>query len=146
MTRTLVFLFFVTVIGVVVLAGCGLSQQHIDRIATLATENDALMKAQEKLVSDAKTGELDPVKVAQALADITKQIKKNLDEVQKIRSEGNTTAAVIGSIIGMFGRSALHAFAGAIPGGTAVGNVVQMGLQLLLGGSASAAKKEEEED
>lgn len=145
MVRWLMVLLTFAAIGAVVLGGCGLSQEQLDRISKLAQENNELYQAQEKLVADAKAGNIDPVKIAESLAKITAQVKKNIDEIQKIRQEGNSTAAIIGAVLGMFGRSALHGLAGVIPGGGAVTGILQSGLQLLLGGSATAAKKEDED-
>ncbi len=140
-------LFGLLVFGAMVsllLVGCGLSQQQVDRINVLSTENQALYEAQQKLVTDAASGTLDPAKVAQALADITAQVQKNLDEIKRVKAESSTTNT-LGIILALFGRTALHGLAAAIPGGSMWGQVAQTGLTLLLGGSATAAKKEEDD-
>ena len=142
--RTLFGLLVFGAFLAVVLVGCGLNQQQVDRIDALSKENEALYEAQKKLVVDATTGTLDPVKVAQAMADITAQVQKNLEEIKRVKSESSTTN-VLGLILALFGRTALHGLAAAIPGGSVWGSVAQTGLTLLLGGSATAAKKEEDD-
>lgn len=140
--RTFFALLMFGALVVAILSGCGLSKEQTARIEDLAAQNEALYKAQAQLVKDAEAGVVDPVKVAAALAQISAQVKKNIDEIKSIKAT-NDTMSVITTILALFGRTALHAVAGSLPTSGAAG-ALGTGLTFLLGGSATAAKKEDD--
>lgn len=126
------------------------SQKRLDDLVAeneaLATKQRDLVAKQKAVAEDLKAGKIDPVAVAQVIADTTKavtevteQMKKNITAIKEIKDSGNTMPAIIGAIAGTLGRSLLHAFAGGATGG--LGNLAG----LLLGGSSQTpvAKKED---
>lgn len=131
--------FAVVLVGLVVLVGCGLTEQQQERMDKIVTDNMKLKDDLAKLYERAKTGQASPGEIADGVARLTHQIETNLDEIGKIRKEGATTWGIIGAVAGTFGRSVLHlgnAASGAIPGGGLLSSV----LTLLLGGSQGPKK------
>lgn len=135
----------VTVVAVacalVFVVGC-LSAAHQARIEELTKENQRLADDMKALVEKGKAGTLTTGEIAEAVQKINEQMKRNIEEIRVIQAEGGTTAGVIGGIIGMVGRTALHAVAASIPGAGPLSAGLQAILTLLLGGSQSVKKQE----
>lgn len=128
-------------VGIACIIGClgGDSQLRVD---ALVAENEKLALEMKALAEKAKAGTATTGEIADGVAKIQDQMKRNLDEIKAIKSEGNSTAAIIGGIVGAVARTGLHAVATVIPASGPLGLGIQAILTLLLGGSSTAKKVE----
>lgn len=132
--------FVAVLFGALLLFGCGITAEQQKRIDALTAENEALANKQRDLLEKIKTGTVTPTEIATAFKEVTEQMKKNADEIKAIKDSGGTMA-VITAVVGVFGRTALHAAASLVPGGTPAAMALQGLLTLLLGGSETKKKE-----
>lgn len=128
--------------GVGMLSGCGgLSKEQQERLDKLMGENQALSVRLQAVYKAAQNGTATVGEVEAAVKEITTAISANQAEIKKLQDEGAGGMAWLWALIGMFGRTVLHAGA-KIPLGGPLGVIVQSLLGLLLGGSQTAKKEE----
>jgi hypothetical protein len=94
----------------------------------LAEENAALAAQIEETVKEVKSGAKSPLEAMLTLNRLKLQVDANLEQIKKIQAEGQSTGYVIGTIIGLVGRTALHGVAAKFP-------MLAPWLTMLLGGS-----------
>lgn len=120
------------------LGGCvPLSPETQARIDRIGKENETLALKLTGLMDKVKHGEINPVDAFVAAEEIRAAIGKNRDELLKIQQEAGS-GSLFHVLIGMFGRTALHAAGAAIPAtGGPIPMVLNAILTALLGGSTT---------
>jgi len=120
------------------IGGCAqLTEAQKARIEVLSQKNETLAGELSTLYTEARQGLADPAEIVAAIQKVTAAMAANHEEIKKIQAEGATTSTVIAGVIGLFGRTALHAAASFIPGGGPLAALASSILTGLLGGSTS---------
>lgn len=94
----------------------------------LAEENAALAAKIEETIKEVKSGAKSPLEAMLFLNRAKLQVDANLAQIKKIQEEGSSTGYLIGTIIGLFARTAAHGAAAKFP-------LLSPFLTLILGGS-----------